>query len=810
MSRSATANGNPLKVGVDLRHITRGASGGVAPQITETFRALIASCPDWQFHIFGTMFNQDLIPVSSANVTHYTLPLDTYYPSLQGLLDAENIDVLYRPFPNGDELTFPLARQIIFIPDLQHEFFPEFFDAETLGLRRTHFNRLITGCGAVATNSDHAASTIRARYRNAYDDIFLMQPASQVAKMGDESEVSPAFAARIAAFEPFFFFPANIWQHKNHAVLLDAFRLFKANDARAKDYSLLLTGHPKGWQELAAAHASEGVHHLGFVSRAELAHLYRHAKALTFMSLFEGFGMPVLEAFGNDCPVICSNTTSLPEVVGDAALLCDPTSTAEIAARMSKIASNPARAQELIEKGRKRIGLYTWERAAQNLKQAFERVAVRQADDKAGSTAVARKPLDTSIKVSIVTPSYNQGRFLKRTIESVLNQTYPNIELIVMDGGSKDESVEILKSYGDRFQWVSEKDKGQTDAINKGLKRATGRILAYLNSDDTLELDAVETIVRYFTENPDVDLVYGDAHYIDVDDNVTGRYLTAAYSFDRLVQDCCVCQPATFWRSSVVEKFGLFDDTLDYTMDYDYWLRVGRGGGTIRHLPVVLASSRLYPETKTMSARGLIYREIFMISQKHAGRVSKSYVQGYWNHRLWERHDAFARIARGIPHLEKTFVEYDSARLGDPAFPRAKAVKHVIRKAGSRVKWKVRRHVKRLSRFVPAFGPLTTGVTGVYDDNWLTNRVRLSPSPLRNQLLILEGRAPRDTILKVKAGKRVVAEYKLEADTIERLEIPGSAEAMEFTFSSYTPDKAQGRRLSFHVKFTNCFSEEEV
>ncbi|NNC01061.1 glycosyltransferase, partial [Corallococcus exiguus] len=96
------------------------------------------------------------------------------------------------------------------------------------------------------------------------------------------------------------------------------------------------------------------------------------------------------------------------------------------------------------------------------------------------------------------------------------------------------------------------------------------------------------------------------AHYIDVDDNVTGRYLTAAYSFDRRVQDCCVCQPATCWRSSVVERFGLFDDTLDYVLDYEYWLRVARKGGTIRHLPILLANSRLYPETKTLSARNLI------------------------------------------------------------------------------------------------------------------------------------------------------------------------------------------------------------
>src|SRR3954451_21255743 len=136
-SPGSPSPGSSLKVGVDLRYITTGASGGVAPQITETFKALIASCPDWRFHIFGTMFNQDLVPVALPNVTHYTLPLDTYYAAQQGILDAERIDVLYRPFPNEDDLTFPLGKQIVFIPDLQHEFFPDFFDADTLSLRRT-------------------------------------------------------------------------------------------------------------------------------------------------------------------------------------------------------------------------------------------------------------------------------------------------------------------------------------------------------------------------------------------------------------------------------------------------------------------------------------------------------------------------------------------------------------------------------------------------------------------------------------------------------------------------------------------------
>ena len=178
--------------------------------------------------------------------------------------------------------------------------------------------------------------------------------------------------------------------------------------------------------------------------------------------------------------------------------------------------------------------------------------------------------------VSIVTPSYNQGRFLRRTIDSVLNQDYPRVEYLVFDGGSTDESIDILNSYGNRFFWRSERDRGQTDAINKGLLRANGDILAYLNSDDVLLPGAIATAVKHFESRADWELLYGNAYHIDEDDHVLGEYPTAPYDFDRLLQSCCICQPAAFWRRSLSEHVGLFDDTLHCAMDYEYWLRIGR------------------------------------------------------------------------------------------------------------------------------------------------------------------------------------------------------------------------------------------
>jgi hypothetical protein len=235
--------------------------------------------------------------------------------------------------------------------------------------------------------------------------------------------------------------------------------------------------------------------------------------------------------------------------------------------------------------------------------------------------------------VSIVTPSFNQGRFLRRTVESVLGQTYPHIEYVVIDGGSSDASVEILKSYGNRLSWISEPDRGQGHALNKGFARTHGEIRAYLNSDDVLAPGAVEKVVAYFLAHPNWDLVYGRAHFIDEGGHITGTYPTAPYSFRRLVEDNCLCQPAVFWRAALAEKVGPFDEHLHCCMDYDYWLRIATSGGHLAHVENLLANSRLYPDTKTLSCRLQMYQESIAVCRRWAGFVPHGHIEGLWRQR---------------------------------------------------------------------------------------------------------------------------------------------------------------------------------
>ncbi len=251
--------------------------------------------------------------------------------------------------------------------------------------------------------------------------------------------------------------------------------------------------------------------------------------------------------------------------------------------------------------------------------------------------------------VSIITPSFNQASFLRRTIESVLTQDYPNIEYLVLDGGSTDGSVDILRSYGERFPWQSQRDGGQTDAINQGLRRCRGEIVAYLNSDDTLLPGAVATVVAHFQQHQEWDMLYGNARFIDADDREFGDYPTRAYRFAQLVETCFICQPAAFWRRHTMDRFGLFDDTLDCAMDYEYWLRLGHGGATIAHVPEFLACSRIHPATKTLSMRMQVFHEILEVSRRHAGDAHLEQYCAYWHYRCHERPTGWPRLLRKLP-----------------------------------------------------------------------------------------------------------------------------------------------------------------
>lgn len=227
-----------------------------------------------------------------------------------------------------------------------------------------------------------------------------------------------------------------------------------------------------------------------------------------------------------------------------------------------------------------------------------------------GSSELPEQSPASALKISIITPSFNQGQFLEETIRSVLLQGYPDLEYIIMDGGSTDNSVEIIRKYEPWITfWESRKDNGQSSAINAGWRKATGDIISYLNSDDTLTKDALSVVADRFQEEDNPGMVFGDAVFIEKNSAplawFRGKQFRRSDLFFRLLN---IGQPAAFYRRAVLAETGYLDETLQFSMDFDLWLRI-----SVHHLivyiPSVLATMRIHTGAKTVQAFLLFYQD---------------------------------------------------------------------------------------------------------------------------------------------------------------------------------------------------------
>ncbi len=284
--------------------------------------------------------------------------------------------------------------------------------------------------------------------------------------------------------------------------------------------------------------------------------------------------------------------------------------------------------------------------------------------------------------VSIVTPTFNQGATIRETIDSVASQTYPAVEHIVIDGGSTDETVEILRS-APRVRSISEKDRGQTHAINKGLRMARGEIVAYLNSDDLYLPHAVAAAVDALRSHPEVELVYGDGLVIDGDGATLWEWLSRPEDWRLLTgyfflwNDFTnyIMQQATFWRRRLHDRVGWFDEDFHLTMDIEFWLRVGASGAGMLHLPVQLAKFRMAPGTKSLSSPTVFWEDQLELFRRYArprlGRFVEQYLFEEMNRNGASLDEARARyraIARrrwaALPDFTALEALDESAALG--------------------------------------------------------------------------------------------------------------------------------------------------
>ncbi len=215
--------------------------------------------------------------------------------------------------------------------------------------------------------------------------------------------------------------------------------------------------------------------------------------------------------------------------------------------------------------------------------------------------------------VSIITPSFNQAAFLEQTIQSVLTQNYSQIEYIVIDGGSTDGSVDIIKKYQDHLTWwVSEPDEGQADAINKGLNHARGQIVGWLNSDDYYLPGAIKDAVSILTHQPDLGMVFGDAITIDQEGKTLNKLVFGDWGLKELMAFRIICQPAVFMRDNYLKHAGGLEKTYQYLLDHQLWIRIAQQA-PILHAPRFWAAARHHLGAKNVLEAGEFGQEVLRI-----------------------------------------------------------------------------------------------------------------------------------------------------------------------------------------------------
>ena len=451
-----------MKIAVNLRLLNPGKIGGMEGYVRNLLKYLLQVDPTLELLLFVTDENEQSFDFNPHRVNKFKLSHTEYCREIPIALRDNGIDVYFCPLLAIEPFTISVP-SVVTIPDVQHEFFPEFFSSDILCWRRLNYKSSVSVADAVLTLSQYSARTIIEKLGVPGDKVFpILLSADDSYTAEFHSETDRHVRNKYKLPDAYGFFPANTWPHKNHPILLKALGICRKNNLTIK---IVLTGAPDiGHQSLEKAISAEGLQndilYLGYVPKDDMRYLYKNAAFLVFPSLFEGFGMPVLEAMLSDCPVICSGTTSLPEVAGDAALYFDPNDPYDIAEAMRKVISDQGLRHTLIMKGQIQAKKFEWRYTAKQTLEVFRNVIISY------NIRVRNTQL-----VNDVTSSCNQSQFSDDCMDSVLRKKYLEEDKFQRHGEDRDQQVAGLNAETAKLRTHIVDLSQQIDALNAQQER---------------------------------------------------------------------------------------------------------------------------------------------------------------------------------------------------------------------------------------------------------------------------------------------------------------------------------------------------
>lgn len=609
-------------------------------------------------------------------------------PEIQGIIflgvDTESIEERVETFihcENFDELFniidfyFPSFEPLVnkcfasWIPDFQHKYLPHLFSKQMINARDKMFSDLAKYSPVVVLSSKE----VEKDFKKFYPDSHARTRVLHFHSLPDEQwyEINPQEVQEKYNLPNDFIICCNqFWKHKNHELLFKAIAKLKHMGQKV---NLVCTGaktdyrfqHYFSYLEnmIKENNIQDSVYILGHIPRGDQIQLIRRSRFLIQPSLFEGWSTVVEDARALGKKILLSD---LPVNYEQSPMQGVYFKRRDLNDLISKIIYlfntsqlGPNRESEKIAKveSMKLIKKYV-----QNFHViANETIKIHKSNDLSKnispitvSEGVVKMPAHTEEYplVSIITPSFNQSRFILETIQTVLQQDYPSVEHIVIDGGSTDGTLEILKKWSEndaRFRFISESDRGQSHAINKGLKMAKGEIIGWLNSDDTYLPGAVSKVVEAFRNHPNLGVIYGNAYITNELNEVIRPYPTEKVNLESLFHSCSISQPAAFIKKNVFQILNGVDENLQFCMDYDLWIRVAKSGHSLGYIEEFLANSRWHESSKTGSHLVDIgFPEIIKTNLKYFGSVSITWInhflEHYWNQGVFWYLNLFKRF----------------------------------------------------------------------------------------------------------------------------------------------------------------------